>query len=43
MVGAFIGSLPALMDRGLAPFPHWTIEGAIVASTLANAVSFWYY
>lgn len=43
LLGAFIGSLPALMDRGLAEFPNWPIEGAITLSFVANLVSFYYY
>ena len=43
LAGAFIGSLANCMDRNLAPFPHWVLEGAIISSTIANMISYWYY
>ena len=42
-VGALIGTLPGLIDRHLAEFPHWVIEGAIMSSTLVNSISLYYY
>ena len=42
-IGAILGSLPGMMDRGLADFPHWVIESAIISSTVANTVSLFYY
>ena len=43
LAGAFLGSFATCMDRDFAPFPHWVLEGAIISSTIANAISYWYY
>ena len=43
LFGAFCGGLAGCSDRGIAAFPHWVIEGAVISSTIANAISYWYY
>ena len=49
LFGAFLGSFTTLMDRNILEerhwqeFPHFTLETAILSSTIANAISFWYY
>ena len=43
VIGAYLGSWFCISDRAFAEFPHWPIEGALLASTAANMISFWFY
>lgn len=43
LLGAFVGSLASCMDRGLWDYPHWVLEGAVLASLGTNLISFYFY
>ena len=43
VIGTYLESWFCILDRAFAEFPHWPIEGALLLSTAANMISFWFY